>query len=516
MFTKTDLQQIKTHNLTPEKVNTQINQIKTGMIFSDLVKAATIGHGILKFTPKQEQYYINSYNTEKENKSIVKFVPASGAATRMFKFLFQFLKDFENPKDRIDVYLRDHKSFWVFANGVERMPFHDLVIEKSISINPDYKKRSYQDRFIAFVKTMLDTDKLNYTFYPKGLLPFHKYGNNVVTAFREHLLEATMYASVKGGANLHFTISEVHKNMFENELNTVKSKLESDTETKFSVSFSYQKKATDTIAITANNELYRTPEGRLLFRPSGHGALIENLNALNYDLIFIKNIDNIVIYKRNKAVSEYKKMLAGVLLDIQKKAFKFLYDLEEEYVPETKILEIAAFISAQMNVVLHPDFEDFNTNKKTKYLYNVLNRPIRVCGMVKNEGEPGGGPFWVKDESGNISLQIIEFAQINTDKEAQNTIVDKATHFNPTDLVCGIKNYKGEKFNLLDFVDEKAAFITMKSQNGTDIKALERPGLWNGSMAYWNSIFVEIPLSTFNPVKTVNDLLKPAHQIYND
>ena len=313
--------------------------------------------------------------------------------------------------------------------------------------------------------------------------------------------------------NLHFTISEVHKDMFESELKDIKKDLENEINTKFEVSFSYQNKSTDTISITSKDELFRTEDSKLLFRPSGHGALIENLNTLDYDLIFIKNIDNIVVLEQNIEISNYKKMLAGILLQMQKQVFKYLNNLDDEEISDDEVNNIELFVINRINVELEEVYQGYSLKEKRSYLHTKLNRPIRVCGMVKNEGEPGGGPFWVKDENGIISLQIVEFAQIDIENQKQKNIDDNATHFNPTDLVCGVKNYKGNKFDLTKYVDAKAAFITMKSQNGIDIKALELPGLWNGSMAHWNSIFVEIPVSTFNPVKTVNDLLKPAHQV---
>lgn len=343
-------------------------------------------------------------------------------------------------------------------------------------------------------------------------MPFHKYQDGALTAFQEHLFESTLYASSNGEANLHFTVSEKHHKYFNTELNEVKGSLEKKTKTVFNVDFSYQKEATEVLALTTDNIIFRTNNNSILFRPAGHGALLENLNDLNNDIVFIKNIDNIVVANMNIEISEYKKLLAGVLLKVQKQAFEFLNLLDGASVSENDLKEMANFASSKMNLVLGDNFDSLTTSEKIAYFKDKLNRPIRVCGMVKNEGEPGGGPFWVKDQHGNISLQIVEFAQINVDDNSQSDIVKNATHFNPTDLVCGVKNYKGEKFNLMEFVDPEAAFITMKTQNGIDIQALELPGLWNGSMAYWNSIFVEVPLETFNPVKTVNDLLKPAHQ----
>ena len=366
---------------------------------------------------------------------------------------------------------------------------------------------------MEFIKTMLDEDRLNYSFHPKGLIPFHKYKEHVSTAFKEHLFEAALYASSNNKASLHFTISEKYKHEFDEEFKYIEEYVEIKTKTKFNITFSYQKESTDTVAVTSDNEPFRDTDGSLLFRPSGHGALLENLNALDADIIFIKNIDNVVVFKYEEEVAQYKKMLAGILLEIQEQAFKYLQQLENQKLHEDELLTIAQFLTHKMNVSISSEFEKYATNYKIEYLTEKLNRPIRVCGMVKNEGEPGGGPYWVKEESSNVSLQIVESAQIDKKNKHQKGILKNATHFNPVDLVCGLKNYKGEAFDLNKFVNSKTAFISMKTKIGKDLKALELPGLWNGSMANWNTIFVEVPLITFNPVKTVNDLLKAAHQI---
>ena len=513
MFTEKDILQILDLGLNVEKVQSQIELIKSGMSYSNLVEAAIIGNGILKIDDEQQQEYINLFDNKRNDLSIVKFVPASGAATRMFKFLFQFLKDFDSEKESVELLINKNKNIKEFVSGLEKFPFFEDVVFKTRKVISNYNDLPLSDRSLEFVKTMLDENRLNYSFYPKGLLPFHKYPTQVSTAFEEHLMEASLYASSKNTASLHFTISDNHAKMFNDELRQIKKDVEEKTNTNFDVSFSFQSQSTNTIAITSKDELYRDETGNLLFRPSGHGALIKNLNALDFDLIFIKNIDNIVIFEQNKKASEYKKLLAGVLLKIQQQIFKYLQRLEEDSILEDEISNIELFAVNRINIELNEAYRHFNLGEKAIYLQNKLNRPIRVCGMVKNEGEPGGGPFWVKDENGQVSLQIIEFAQIDFENEQQKEIAKNASHFNPTDLVCGVKDYKGEKFDLTQFVDPKAAFITMKSQNGVAVKALELPGLWNGSMAHWNSIFVEIPVSTFNPVKTVNDLLKPAHQV---
>ncbi|MDN3664684.1 DUF4301 family protein [Algibacter miyuki] len=514
MFSKQDVQQFDNKGITIKEVEAQVSRIKNGMAYSNLIAAANIGTGIEGYSEAEHKNYIALFEARQNSLNIVKFVPASGAATRMFKFLFTFLKDFDAQKESIESYIEKSNDGLIetFVSELKNLPFYDEVLAKIESENSDFNSLNKGEACFEFVRTMLNEEGLNYSFFPKGLLPFHTYKTGVVTAFQEHLLESTLYASSNNEAHLHFTVSEKHHKYFNAEFAKIKSILENKTNTNFHVTFSYQKEETETLALTTANEVYRKDDGSILFRPAGHGALLENLNDLDADLLFIKNIDNIVVFEKNKDVSEYKKMLAGVLVEAQEKAFEFLNQLDQEHVSEEDLLAIALYITKKMNVALVDEFDDFTSEEKKNYLKNKLNRPMRVCGMVKNVGEPGGGPFWVKAENGDVSLQIVEFAQIDIANKAQAEIVNNATHFNPTDLVCAVKNYKGEKFNLLDYVDPEAAFITMKTQNGTDIQALELPGLWNGSMADWISIFVEVPLHTFSPVKTVNDLLKPEHQ----
>ncbi len=512
MFSEKDIQQITTNGLTVNQVNSQINIIKSGMSYSSLVKPATIGDGIVKLDHKRYKYLIDVFEKKRDDINIVKFVPASGAATRMFKFLFTFLKAI-NTGETFDAYADKNEDINIFEKGLKDLPFYKHVVDKVKASNIDIETLSTAEKCIKFVETILNEDQLNYSFFPKGLLPFHKYKTHVATAFEEHLYEASQYASSNGKANLHFTVSKKHKQMFDETLNDIITRVEKITSTNFNISFSFQNSSTETIALKIDNSFYRNDNGELLFRPAGHGALIENLNTLDYDLVFIKNIDNTTVLEQNEKLSDYKKVMAGIVLEVQEQAFSFLHRLENKLVSNQDIDAVCTFLSTKMNVEINASFQNFDTKQKTEYLFDKLNRPLRVCCMVKNEGQPGGGPFWVKDNSGEVSLQITEFAQIDFDNDSQKQIAHKATHFNPTDLVCGVKNYKGEKFNLMEFVDPNAAFITMKTQNGTDIKALELPGLWNGSMAHWNTIFVEAPLETFNPVKTVNDLLNPAHQV---
>src|SRR5690606_7997948 len=337
------IKQINNYGLTLEKVTNQIDIIKHGMEFSVLVEPAGIGNGILKVQTKFEEY-INEFDSKRDKLSIVKFVPASGAASRMFKFLFQFLKEYDPNKESIEAYANKNKDISVFVNGLEKLPFYDIVRNKAMGATPNFDSLSLGEQCVLFVKTMLDASLLNYSFYPKGLLPFHNYKTHVSTAFKEQLLEETLCASSNYMANLHFTVSEAHTQMFNNELASIKTDLEKETNTTFHISFSYQSKATDTIAITANDELYRNEDGSLLFRPSGHGALIENLNALDYDLIFIKNVDNIVVFEQNKPLSDYKKMMAGVLLKIQQQAFKYMHKFDEDEILEDEIYNIELFV----------------------------------------------------------------------------------------------------------------------------------------------------------------------------
>ncbi|WP_047549953.1 DUF4301 family protein [Psychroserpens sp. Hel_I_66] len=515
-FTHKDIQQIENKGLTVKKVEQQINLFENGLPFANLVSEATIDNGILKLSNKEEDNYISKFNDKRDNISILKFVPASGAATRMFKFLFTFLEEYIIEKGSINSYINKtkNKDLSIFFVGLEKFPFYHIVVNRLQDMYPNFEDRTINEQGLRFVQTMLDSDKLNYGNSPKGLLPFHEYKNQVIsTAFEEHLYESALYASNTKAAKLHFTISEKHSHIFDEEFKRIEKHVEDKTGCKFDISFSYQKESTDTISVNSKNKPFREDDGSLHFRPSGHGALIENLNDLNADIVFIKNIDNVVTKKYKEEVAKYKKVLAGILLEVQEMAFNYLKILDIGEISEEKSIEIAKFLVNKLNVRISLEFEKYSRKYQIEYLAEKLNRPIRVCGMVKNEGEPGGGPFWVKDESGNISLQIIESAQINKKSKRQKEILTGATHFNPVDLVCGIKNHKGEKYDLKKFVDQKAAFITMKTKTGKDIKALELPGLWNGSMANWNTIFVEVPLITFNPVKTVNDLLKAPHQI---
>ncbi len=495
--------QIEDKGITIEKLNHQIETFRDGIPFVNLVESATIDNGIYKFSNEEIKELIQVFENKKDRLDLLKFVPASGAASRMFKSLFNFL---EHPNDS------ENSDMKTFFSGAKKLPFYNQVMDHINKKYLDYHDQSEEAQKKIFVEEILLKKGFDYGGYPKGLLPFHKYNDYSITAFEEHLYEAAVYDTVGGKAKLHFTISEDHLDKFKSEFATRKDIVESKTGVKFDVSFSFQKAYTDTIAVTLSNEPFILEDGQLLFRPGGHGALIENLNDQNADIIFIKNIDNVVVSRNTNDVANYKKVLAGILLKVQQKAFMFRALLDNSSISSEDVRKIKEFISDEMNVFISADFDSYSKKDQIVYLCEKLDRPMRICGMVKNEGEPGGGPFWIKNTEDNISLQIVESAQIDKSNKEQEKILKSSTHFNPVDIVCSTKNYKGEQYDLLNFVDHKQAFITEKTKEGRELKALELPGLWNGAMANWNTIFVEVPLVTFNPVKTVNDLLKSSHQ----
>ena len=505
MFTENNKQQIKSHGLSQAKVERQLEIFKNGIPFADVVEAASIGNGIELLSEKEQRHFVNLFESRKNNLDLLKFVPASGAATRMFKFLHRFLESYD-IKDDIDSFLqkKENKDLKTFFDSIEKFAFSDMVFKSLESKFPEFSAFEKRKRFLLFVQEMLEEDGLNFDNTPKGLVPFHKHDRDYVTAFGEQLYEGAFYATSNGMATLHFTVSVEHKRKFKKRHEEIQHFVENRTGTEFNISYSFQKKDTDTIAATLNNEPFLDANEDLLFRPSGHGALLENLNETDADIIFIKNIDNVVSEKHVETITFQKKVLAGKLISLQEKIFSLVIKLRTENSSEKSLNEASGFISEELKIT--------NISKSKESLLKILERPIRICGVVENTGAPGGGPFFIKNKEGEVSRQIVEMSQIDIHNPEQKALVDRATHFNPVDLVCGIRNYKGEKFNLLEFADPDMGFISEKSYQGITIKALERPGLWNGAMANWNTIFVEVPLITFNPVKTVNDLLNEVHQ----
>ena len=512
-FSSYDFIQIYNQGIKIDVVKNCLYIFKNGIPKIILEKSASLHNGIKLLSENEATYYSNLFDSKKEKLKLQKFVPASGAASRMFKFLSEFLNEFKLGEETINAYINRTKctSLPIFLIGKNKFPFYKDLKEYTKSKYPEYKNWDSDTKSYHLIKSLLGKNHFDFASKPKAVLPFHEYKTHIATPIEEHLKESGFYASSKGISNLHFTISEEHQQEFEEIINEIKPKIEEESKSKVNVDFSYQHKTTDTIAVDLNNHPFRTEDGKLFFRPGGHGALIENLDNLYADIIFIKNIDN-VIQNHIEIVALYKKALAGILLEMQENIFNFLKMLDSESISKEVFDDILEFLKSKLQILVTSEFKKYTKEYRVEYLKEILNRPIRVCGMVKNEGEPGGGPFWVKEIDGKRSLQIVESSQIDLENPAQKKILASSTHFNPVDLVCATKNYKGEKFDLIDFIDHKSGFIVEKTKNGKPIKAYELPGLWNGAMAKWITVFVEVPLITFNPVKTVNDLLKPPHQ----
>lgn len=500
------IETIEKHGLTKEEIQEQLQIFKNGIPFIDIIAPAGIGKGIEKFDESDQQIFIEIFEKEKEKLDLLKFVPASGAATRMFKFLHQFITNFNLEKNSIDEFLdkKENEDLKIFFASYENFAFYDLVLNNLKTKFPEFENFDKAKKYMLFVWEMLNENELDYGNTPKGLIPFHQKSKVYRTAFEEQLYEAAFYAKSRGISKIHFTVSEEHLEDFRKRYEEIISDLKNEVNSKFEISYSFQKKKTDTVAATLDNQLFLDTEGNPVFRPGGHGALIENLNELDADIIFIKNIDNVITRNHSDVIAHYKKVLAGRLISLQKQIFEYVRILKKGKTTSENIREISDFIQTELKV--KPRSSD------TIDLLNFLNRPIRVCGVVANTGAPGGGPFLIKDENGNESYQIVEMAEIDDSNSKYQKLVEKATHFNPVDLVCGIKDFQGKKFDLLKFSNPNSGFISKKSYQGKTIKALERPGLWNGAMAKWNTVFVEVPLITFNPVKKVIDLLDKAHR----
>ncbi|WP_396151523.1 DUF4301 family protein [Flavobacterium sp.] len=508
-----DFIQLNQREIKLELIKNQIGFLTNGIQAVQLERPAKLNDGIESLSMEEATYYANFFDEKRNHLKLKKFVPASGAASRMFKFLSEFLQDYKLGEESINAYInrKKAKNLSLFLIGLDKFPFYKEVIKQLKNQYPDFDNWGYDSKHYAFIKTLLSKSEFDFANKPKGVLPFHKYSSHVATPIEEHLNEAVAYASSNQKAHLHFTVSEEHQSDFEKIVEKVKTKIETASETEINVYYSYQDKSTDSIALDFDNNFFREDNDSLIFRPGGHGALIQNLNSLDADVIFIKNIDN-VIQNHIEEISLYKKALAGILLDKQQQIFEYLRLLDEDNATKETLDEIVVFIQSKLHFEVVEDFSKYTKESKIDYLKNYLNRPIRVCGMVKNEGEPGGGPFWVRDKKGLVFLQIVESSQIDEKDANQMKILTNSTHFNPVDLVCGIRNYRGSNFDLTEFVDHSSGFIVHKNKGGKELKAYELPGLWNGAMAKWLTVFVEVPLITFNPVKTVNDLLKIAHQ----
>lgn len=507
MLTHEDKELLAKKGISEEKIAEQLACFEKGFPYLKLSAAASVeNRGIMKAEDKDFERYLAAWDAYKDGeKKIVKFVPASGAASRMFKNMFEFLgADYDKPTTDFEKKFFDHIHDFAFYN--------DLNVACMDNTGKNIDALLSEQNYKAIVSNLLEAAGLNYGALPKGLLKFHRYADGVRTPLEEHLVEGALYAAGKTGeVNVHFTVSTEHRALFEKLVAAKVGEYEAKYGTKFHISFSEQKPSTDTVAADMDNKPFRDKDGKLLFRPGGHGALIENLNDLDADIVFIKNIDNVVPDRLKADTVTYKKLLAGVLVTLQKQAFEYLELLDSGHYSHEQLETIIRFVQQQLRC-RRTDLKELEDADLVIYLRKKLNRPMRVCGMVKNVGEPGGGPFLAYNPDGTISLQILESSQIDMNDPEKKAMFEKGTHFNPVDLVCAIRDYKGRKFDLLEHVDKATGFISYKSKNGKDLKALELPGLWNGSMSDWNTVFVEVPLSTFNPVKTVNDLLREQHQ----
>ena len=499
MLTQQDLKQLAQKGISEQQIETQLGQFKTGFPFLKLEAAAAIGRGIVAPDAAAGKKYAEAWQQYKaQDRRVVKFVPASGAASRMFKDMFAFVDaDYDKPTTDFE------KKYF---DNIEKFAFYgelDAVCQKNNG--KDIKALLAEGNYKAVAANMLKAEGLNYGQLPKGLLLFHNYAEGPRTPMEEHLVEGALYAASSGEAHVHFTVSHEHMELFKQKVAQKADLYAKKYGIHYDITFSEQKPSTDTVAANPDGTPFRNSDGSLLFRPGGHGALIENLNEIDADVIFVKNIDNVVPDRLKGDTVLWKQIIAGVLVTLQKQAFDYLRQLDNG-VSEAQLAEIAKFVRECLCV------DPKGVKEDADYLRRKLNRPMRVCGVVKNVGEPGGGPFLTYNQDGTVSLQILESSQIDKSNQEYMDMFTKGTHFNPVDLVCAVKDYKGQPFCLPEFVDKSTGFISQKSKSGKELQALELPGLWNGAMSDWSTVFVEVPLSTFNPVKTVNDLLREQHQ----
>ena len=505
MLSQQDLNQLAQKGISEAQIERQLGEFKTGFPFLKLEAAAAIGKGIVAPTAAEGKQYVEAWQQYKAaGKKVVKFVPASGAASRMFKDMFAFV-DAE-----YDVPTTDFEK--KYFDNIEKFAFYgelDAVCQKNEG--KGVKELIAAGNYKAVAANMLKGEGLNYGQLPKGLLLFHNYAEGARTPMEEHLVEGALYAASNGEAHVHFTVSHEHMELFKAKVAQKADLYAKKYGIKYDISFSEQKPSTDTIAANPDGTPFRNSDGSLLFRPGGHGALIENLNEIEADVIFVKNIDNVVPDRLKDDTVEWKQIIAGVLVTLQQKAFDYLRLLDTGKYTHEQIEDIIRFVQQDL-CCRKQDIKQLEDADLVIYLRNKLNRPMRVCGVVKNVGEPGGGPFLTYNQDGTVSLQILESSQIDKSNKEYMEMFTKGTHFNPVDLVCAVKDYKGQAFDLPKYVDPTTGFISQKSKSGKELQALELPGLWNGAMSDWSTVFVEVPLSTFNPVKTVNDLLRDQHQ----
>ncbi|MDR2407519.1 MAG: DUF4301 family protein [Bacteroidales bacterium] len=508
MFSNNDLIQILQHGITQKSADRQLNIVKQQKVNLTVVKPALKQDGLLVFNQQEINDIIANYTAQIEGEKIMKFIPSSGAATRMFKDLFIAMEHLAKNNSANEL----QYTVLTFFDKLPDFAFFETLktcmANDGINIDVLLSEKNY----LPILSYLLTEKGLNYGKLPKGLLLFHRYPLHVRTALEEHLVEAAGYTLEKNKIiHLHFTVSPEHIDLFKSHCQKAVPLYEKLFGVTYHIDFSTQQSSTDTIAFTVDNKPFRDKEGNLVFRPGGHGSLIENLNCIDADIVLIKNIDNVTLDKYKSDTIEYKKVLICFLLRIRKQVFTYLDMLDRKLSSLEEIKEIETFLRNTLFIYLEKEYDNLPLAQKLIYLYQILNSPIRVCGMVKREDEPGGGPFWVKDASGKLSLQIVETSEMDLSDEKQQENLEHSAFFNPVDLACSIKDYQDNPFNLADYIDHSRYFVSEKSYEGKTLKAIENPGLWNGAMSNWLTVFISVPLTTFTPVKTINDLLQKGH-----
>jgi hypothetical protein len=503
-FRPSDLEQLESVGIEPGNAIKQIEQLRNPPAATQLERACTVGDGIAQIQPEDQNRLLGLWHELVESSRVVKFVPASGAATRMFKALRSFLSD-RDRKDGVEAAKRFGDNLERFAFAIDLRRLLDAEELAAVQrLEPEYLE--------ILVRKVLSDEGLGFESLPKGLIPFHRYESGPRTAVAEHLFEGLGYlADTNSSAAFHFTVSKDSQDLFQAEIDRTGRNIEATYGKVVEVSYSSQSGSTDTLAIDESKEPFRLPDGRLLLRPSGHGALLENLDRLNADVVYIKNIDNIAPERFHETTALWKRLAAGYFAELRLEAFRLGAELESNPADPDSTDRALSFLRNRFAIQPPPEVVSSTIEERWKFAQDRIDRPLRVAGMVRNEKEPGGGPFWVKSADGSITPQIVEGSQVDLTEPEQKAVWAAATHLNPVDLVCGLTDRHGRRYRLSDYIDFDMAFVTKKSYSGASLMALERPGLWNGSMAGWNTAFVEVPISTFTPVKTIFDLLRSEH-----
>jgi hypothetical protein len=513
-----DIRQIQAHGLTLDQVKEQLRFFSRPPRFIRLARSATVADGIKRLPLADMDGYLDRHTEAVRQGRFAKFVPASGGATRMFEILLHYFYHGEEDLHAIlDAELEQGlpraREFLLFQECLPQFAFSSDLQGLLVSNGHHLEGLLADRRYREILDLVLTEAGLHYQNLPKALIKFHAYGTESRTALEEHLVEANAYVKDQDGVcRIYFTILPRHRKDFQRLLAQIQPALEERFRCRFAVDFSFQHPGTDTVAADASDRPFRDNQGRLVFRPGGHGALLDNLNELQGDLVYIKNIDNVVPDHLKEPTVLWKKILGGFLVDLQEQIHQYLRMLWQGSDQPRLVKEVIEFARERLPLPIPPGILQWSEDLARDFLGRALNRPLRVCGVVPNQGEPGGAPFWVQELDGSLSLQIVEKAQVDLNNSEQRGIWEAATHFNPVDLVCGLRDDQGVPFDLTQYVDHEAVFISRKSMEGGELKALELPGLWNGAMAHWLTVFVEVPINTFNPVKTVFDLLRPEHQ----